>query len=47
MHSLPINVFIWLVATVLWFTWGKKNWKGLDVDVIQKVVADGDRATKD
>ncbi|KAK3699702.1 hypothetical protein LTR37_016307 [Vermiconidia calcicola] len=46
-YALPINVFIWMFAIVLWFAWGKNNWKGLNNEIIEKVVADGDRDTKD
>lgn len=44
---LPINALIWIVAAVLWFGWAKKNWKGLDQNIVDKVVADGSRNTKD
>lgn len=46
-YALPINAFIWLLAIVFWFAWGRKNWKGLDAEVIDKVLADGYRDTKD
>lgn len=38
---------IWIFAAVLWFVWGRKNWSGLDAEVIDRVVADGDRDTKE
>jgi choline transport protein len=46
-YALPINALVWLIAIVLWFAWGRKNWKGLNHEVMEKVVADSDRATKD
>ena len=46
-YALPINVAVWIFALVWWFAWGKKNWQGLDVKVIEKVVADSDRNTAD
>lgn len=46
-YALPINALVWLFAVVFWFVWGQKHWRGLDNDVIGKVVADGDRDTKD
>lgn len=46
-YALPINGLVWLFATVTWFAWGRKRWPGLNVEVIEKVVADGDRDTKD
>lgn len=46
-RRLPINAFIWIVSLVLWVVWGKRSWRGLDGDIITKVVADGDRDTKD
>ncbi len=46
-YALPINVFVWIFAIVFWFVWGKNSWQGLNNKVIDKVVADGDRDTKD
>ena len=46
-YALPINAFIWIVALVMWFVWGRRRWGGLDTVVIEKVLADGDRDTKD
>lgn len=46
-YALPINAFIWILAIVLWFAWGRTKWEGLDTVIIEKVVADGDRDTTD
>lgn len=46
-YALPINAFVWIVAIVLWFVWGRTRWKGLDEMIVEKVVTDGDRDTKD
>ena len=46
-YALPINAFIWIVAILLWVFWGSRRWRGLDEGVIEKVVNDGDRDTKD
>lgn len=46
-YALPINVFVWLFALVYWFAWGRRNWAGLDAKVIEKVVGDADKNTKD
>ena len=46
-YALPINAFVQLCALVYWFAWAKKNWKGLNKDIIDTVLADSDRNTKD
>lgn len=46
-YALPINAFVQICALIYWFAWGKKNWKGLNKDVIDAVTADSDRNTKD
>ena len=46
-YALPINALVWIFAIALWFGWAKKNWKGLNVQVVELVIADSDRATKD
>ena len=46
-YALPINGGVWMIALVAWFAWARKHWKGLDEDIIDHVVADGDRDTKD
>lgn len=46
-YALPINAFVWLFTAVFWFAWGKKKWPGLNVEVIDKVVADSGRDTKE
>ncbi len=46
-YALPINALIWLIAIVSWFGWAEKNWAGLDVELINKIVADGERDTKE
>ncbi|KAL6248924.1 hypothetical protein RBB50_003987 [Rhinocladiella similis] len=46
-YALPINTFVQLMALGLWFSWAKKNWRGLNKDIVDVVVADADRNTKD
>ena len=46
-YALPINALVWIFALGLWLGWGKKNWRGLNVEVVNTVVADSDRNTKD
>lgn len=46
-YALPINAVVWIFAIVSWFAWGKNKWPGLNVGVIEEVVADGDRDTKE
>jgi choline transport protein len=46
-YALPINVAVWIFAVVTWFAWAKKNWKGINQEVFEAVLADADRATKD
>lgn len=46
-YALPINAFVWVFAVIWWFAWGKTHWEGLDVKIIDEVVADSDRSTKD
>ncbi|KAF2217704.1 hypothetical protein CERZMDRAFT_63866 [Cercospora zeae-maydis SCOH1-5] len=46
-YALPINAFVWLFAIVSYVAWGRARWQGLDSDVIDKVLADSDRDTKD
>ncbi|KAF2173096.1 hypothetical protein M409DRAFT_17044 [Zasmidium cellare ATCC 36951] len=46
-YALPINAVIWIFAFGSWFAWGRKRWPGLDVEVIEYIVADGDRDTKE
>lgn len=46
-YALPINAFVQLIALGLWFFWAKKNWKGLNKEIIDVVVGDSDRNTKD
>lgn len=46
-YALPINAFVWLGALVSWFGWARKGWKRLNIEVVDIVVADGDRNTKD
>jgi choline transport protein len=46
-YALPINAFVQIVALVWWFVWAKKNWRGLNKDVVDLVLADSDRNTKD
>lgn len=46
-YALPINVGVWIFALVTWFAWARKNWAGLNMKVLEAVLADADRATKD
>ncbi|KAK5710590.1 hypothetical protein LTR15_012919 [Elasticomyces elasticus] len=44
-YALPINAFVWVFTLVLWFAWGRKNWAGLDVEIIEKIVGDAEKNT--
>ncbi|KAK5746481.1 hypothetical protein LTR17_000861 [Elasticomyces elasticus] len=44
-YALPINAFVWTFTLVLWFAWGRKNWAGLDVEIIEKIVGDAEKNT--
>ena len=46
-YALPINVLVWIFATVTWFGWARKHWRGLNQGIIEAVLADADRDTKD
>ncbi|RMZ86274.1 hypothetical protein DV736_g6499, partial [Chaetothyriales sp. CBS 134916] len=46
-YALPIFGFVFLVALGLWFVWGKRNWPGLNKGVLDIVLKDSDRNTKD
>ncbi|KAK5683672.1 hypothetical protein LTS10_005206 [Elasticomyces elasticus] len=46
-YALPIFAFVVLVALVLWFARAKAHWPGLNKEVIDLVLADSDRNTKD
>jgi len=46
-YALPIFAFVILVALVLWFARAKRHWPGLNKEVIDAVLADSDRNTKD
>ena len=46
-YALPINAAVFLFAVISWFVWAKKNWKGLNKEVVDAVVADSNRDTKD
>ncbi|KAK3716360.1 hypothetical protein LTR37_006510 [Vermiconidia calcicola] len=46
-YALPIFAGVCLIALVLWFAWAKKNWPGLNKEIIDMVLADSDRNTKD
>lgn len=41
-YALPIFAFTTTLALVLWYVWGEKNWKGLDLDVIEAAIAEGE-----
>ncbi len=46
-YALPIFAFVVLVALVLWFAWARKHWPGLKEEVVEMVLLDSDRNTKD
>lgn len=46
-YAFPIFAFVVLVALLLWFVRAKKSWPGLNKEVIDIVLADSDRNTKD
>ena len=46
-YALPIFAFVFFVALGLWFGWARNNWPGLNKEVIENVLRDSDRNTKD
>jgi choline transport protein len=46
-YALPINAFVVMAAVVVWFVWARKSWKGLNHEVLEMVIRDSERATKD
>ena len=46
-YSLPIFAVVVLYALISWFVWAKKRWPGLNKEIIDVVLADSDRSTKD
>ena len=46
-YALPIFAFVIFVALGLWFGWARNNWPGLNKEVIDIVLKDSDRNTKD
>lgn len=46
-YALPINAFVQIAAVIGWFVWAKKNWRGINKEIVDAVVADQDRDTKD
>lgn len=46
-YALPIFAFVLLVALGLWFGRAKQHWPGLNKEIIDVVLADADRNTKD
>jgi len=46
-YALPIFAFVVLVALLLWVARARKHWPGLNKEVIDIVLADSDRNTKD
>jgi choline transport protein len=46
-YALPIFTFVILVAILLWFARAKKDWPRLNKDIIDTVMADADKNTKD
>lgn len=45
-YALPIFAFSVIVPILLWFGWARKNWKGLDLDVIETVLKEGEMEMK-
>lgn len=41
-YALPIFVFTTLLALGLWVFWAEKHWRGLDLDIIEYVIAEGE-----
>ena len=46
-YALPIFGFVFLLALGLWFGWARNNWPGLNKEIIDIVLKDSDRDTKD
>ncbi len=46
-YALPIFAFVILVALLLWIFDARKNWPGLNKEIIDTVLADSDRNTVD
>jgi choline transport protein len=46
-YALPIFAFVFFVALIQWFVWARKNWPGLNKEIIETVLRDSDRNTKD
>ena len=46
-YALPINAFVLLLALGGWLIWGKNKWPGLNKEIVDIVVADSNRDTKD
>ena len=46
-YALPINALVWIFAVGTWFGWAKRNWMGLNIELVNTVVADSDRNTKE
>ena len=46
-YALPIFAFVVFVALGLWFARARKHWPGLNKEIIDTVLADADRPTKD
>ncbi|KAF2740496.1 choline transport protein [Polyplosphaeria fusca] len=46
-YALPINVLVWIFALVTWLIWARHHWPGLNKAVVDAVVADSDRKTKE
>ena len=39
-YALPIFTFTTVLALALWFFWAERHWKGLDLDVVEAVIAE-------
>ena len=45
-YALPINAFVVLAAMGAWFVWAKDKWTGLNLEVLEMVVLDGERGIR-
>jgi choline transport protein len=46
-YALPIFAFVVIVAMILWFARARKAWPGLNKEIIDSVMANADKNTKE